>query len=724
MGMNEIAILKTSTGELMPLLGVSARGTLAGALLELEVEQRYRNARMTAIEAVFTFPLPKHAVLMAIQFELAGKTLTGVAAEKMEAQKAYEDAIEAGDSAILLEKTGDGLYSVSLGNLMPGEEATVRFCYAQLLNWEQGALRVTIPTAIAPRYGSAEMAGVRPPFTPTEDLLIQYPFRLEMEVKGELAAASWECPTHSLSETSSGEGRRLILENAYLDRDFVLQLEGAARSSVHVLPDGDGWTALAVFCPQLESAGDTPYPVSVRLVIDCSGSMAGDSIASARRGALSVVESLGSADEFSITVFGSSFTHLTPRLLPGSVQTLQLARHHLAGLEADMGGTEMEAALQSVSGLAAEQTTGCVLMITDGEIWQVDAMIGFARQSSLRYFVVGVGSCPAHSNLQRLAEETGGAYEAATPGEDVEQTICRQLARMRQPAAEHLKVVWPTPPDWVTALPKALFHNDTLHTFASFPQCPDGQVRLLYTMPSGTTLEERASVHPWTGNAETLARIAVAQRLADPISPETLSAHDMVDLAVKYNLVTDLTNYVVVHERAAADKAVDLPEIVAVKHMLAAGWGGTGRVTSIAYETCSMRLGSMPDRWRDRIDMSAQPHDMSFTYKLDMRLTARRGSGIPSRISTLVQLRLNIRFIQWLKALVDNGVDERNAILLLFKILDEEDLLIKLSLPSLQKVRSAVAGVSCSEVDPDSLRFLRYLCAAWGNEVIGVPRRR
>jgi Ca-activated chloride channel homolog len=68
--------------------------------------------------------------------------------------------------------------------------------------------------------------------------------------------------------------------------------------------------------------------MSLRLVIDCSGSMAGESIKSARRGAMRVLEALTDADEVSITRFGTTFEHFDQRLTkavstsPSSVRSI------------------------------------------------------------------------------------------------------------------------------------------------------------------------------------------------------------------------------------------------------------------------------------------------------------------------------------------------------------------------------------------------------------------
>ena len=148
---DEAAMLKSTAGVAMALEGVDAKGRLRGLVFELVVEQRYRNPHATNIEAVYTFPLPSDAVLLDLEVEIGDRKLVGVVVEKKDAERDYEEAIDKGDTAIMLERAGDGLCTMNLGNLMAGERATIRYRYAQLLRFEHGSVRLAIPSVVAPR---------------------------------------------------------------------------------------------------------------------------------------------------------------------------------------------------------------------------------------------------------------------------------------------------------------------------------------------------------------------------------------------------------------------------------------------------------------------------------------------------------------------------------------------------------------------------------------------
>jgi len=231
----------------LPLEGVTAEGRLEGLLFELEVEQRYRNTGDRPIEAVFSFPAPVRAVLLGLELELGERKLEAVAIARHEASETYERAIDAGDSAVLLESAGNGLYTVSVGNLLPGERAVVRYRHAELLEANRGRLRLQLPTVIAPRYGDPADAGLDGPAIPVADVLVEYPFDLHLELVGVAADADLRSPTHSIRVERTESGTRVALAKpAMLDRDFVLEIPQAALPRAALLArDGDEWLLIA-----------------------------------------------------------------------------------------------------------------------------------------------------------------------------------------------------------------------------------------------------------------------------------------------------------------------------------------------------------------------------------------------------------------------------------------------------------------------------------------------
>lgn len=86
----------------------------------------------------------------------------------------------------------------------------------------------------------------------------------------------------------------------------------------------------------------------------------------------------------------------------------------------------------------------------------------------------------------------------------------------------------------------------------------------------------KADVFPAIG-ARPVSEIQ-AHELVQSTDTVTATPPDAAALAVAYQLVTDQTNFLLVHERADGEKAIDMPELQKIQQMVPAGWGGTGLV--------------------------------------------------------------------------------------------------------------------------------------------------
>lgn len=580
--MGNQAILHAIGAEPVVLEGVTAKGRVRGLLLELTVEQRYRNPSGTNIEAVYTFPLPWGAVLMSLEFDINGRTLSGVVVPRAVGEARYEKAIDQGDTAVLLERAEDGLYTANVGNLMAGESAVVRYRYAQLLRFEKGQVRITVPTVIAPRYGGAEQdAGLAPHQVPGTDLLAEYPFSISLLLSGELSSGSLASPSHPIAVRRVQDGVEVELaRKGFLDRDFVLTVSGVAgRALGAVANDDDGYVAMASFCPTIPKSPE-PEGRSVKILVDCSGSMAGSSIESAKRALHAILSMLEFSDRFSLSRFGSSVQHFHDALQPVDDESIGQAGRSIMALQANMGGTEMAAALESTLRLDSRVRAG-ILLVTDGEVWAADQVMEQARKTGQRIFAVGIGNAPAESLLRRLAEETGGACEFVAPSEDVERAITRMFLRIAQEPARDARVSWPGAVEWEVPPGKAIFDGETLHVFARFAARPAGEAVLSFVLPDGTPIEATAHLATAEGAGSDLPRMAAAKRI--PL----VGKDEQRQMAVRYQLVTEHTNCVLVHERAEGQRAADLPRIAPVKQMLARGWGGTGAAELVG-DLCAM----------------------------------------------------------------------------------------------------------------------------------------
>ena len=637
----------TSTSQ-QPLLleGVRAQGRVVGRMLDMTLEQRFRNAEPHNVEGVYTFPLPWHAVLLGLEVELNGEVLKGTVKAKSTARAQYEEALSEGDTGILVEVNQDRSYTLELGNLMAGESCVIRLQYVQILQPEQGSLRLTLPTTLAPRYGDPVSEGGYPVHAvPEADVTVEYPFDIQLTVQGELVQARIGSPTHKVSiqhipavdMPESHVTHIRLASQAWLDRDFVLVFDELAHQSLGLaawdrLDPGLG-VVMASFTPRLPNL--ERLPVTMKVLVDCSGSMAGDSIQSARSALQRILASLQADDRFSLSRFGSAVQHRSKALWKVAPAAMAAARRWAETLQADLGGTEMNDAILSTLALPGARQCD-VLLITDGDIHAIDAVIESAEQSGHRFFVVGIGSSVSEGLLRRLALQTGGSCEFVAPGETVGPAIERLFARMRSPSVQDVRVEWPEGchEHTTTELPLSVFEGDDITVFARVIPQEDqaqpqskvlmGPVRLLGKLPGMPGEVCLAELQPAfiADEANTLARLAANQRYwqlrHQAEDAPALLTRQLPALAEKYQLVTRDTNLILIKQREGENKATDMPELRQVKGMLAAGFGGTGSVASPSVkfsrsgpaakpsaQQTSSQGSAVPSVWRTRFRTAA-----------------------------------------------------------------------------------------------------------------------
>lgn len=570
MPVERVAILRDVEGGAIVLQDVQIDGVADGCLFEVTVAQRYLNAESLAIEAVYTFPLPVRAVLLSFELQIGERLRRGIVQPKQDASERYESAVEAGDGAALLERGRAGLYTVSVGNLLPGEVALVRFRYAQLVDFDQGRVRLSIPTAVAPRYGDAGRA-LAAHQVPDVQLAASYPLALTLRLRGALARARAHCPTHRLAVCAEEDGLRLESgPGCVLDRDLIVLVEGLAQPSQGVVAcDGEGYVALAsVVVPPPTHASRAPR--ALKVLVDCSGSMAGDSIAQARVALGTVLATLSAPDRVSVTRFGSRLQHLTRGLEVASPAVLARLNGEVRAIQADLGGTEMAAAIDATLQIAVSGDEAAdVLLITDGQIWEIDTLIARLARARHRLFVAAVGTSPVEELAERVATVTAGACEFVTPMEDIGAAVARLLAKRAVTPMHLAAVAWPAVPLWTVGLQAPVFPGATVHLLAGFATLPVGAVEV--TVQAGDASRQLQCPLPAvTAVQDSLARLAAERRLAG------LGVDAATRLATQYQLVTEHTSCVVVLERAEDERAAGMPALRVVPQMLAAGWGGTG----------------------------------------------------------------------------------------------------------------------------------------------------
>ena len=141
-----LGALRTSAGNL-PLERIDIRADVTGLTSRVELTQDFVNTFDVPLEASYIFPLPDRGAVTAMRMTADGRVVAAELQEREAARRAYDKAIAAGHRAAIAEEERPGVFTMRVGNLLPGEGATVRLTLRR-----PAALRATARRPSASRW--------------------------------------------------------------------------------------------------------------------------------------------------------------------------------------------------------------------------------------------------------------------------------------------------------------------------------------------------------------------------------------------------------------------------------------------------------------------------------------------------------------------------------------------------------------------------------------------
>jgi len=555
--------------------------SMQGISVQTEINQFFENNESQAIEAVYTFPLPLEAVLLDIIVTLDDKIIRGSIQPKVQAMERYEKAIEEGDTSLLLEKIEDGLFTLNIGNLLPSQKVKVTLIYSEILHWQGSELRYVLPTVIAPKYGYSPL---EPQQQPEYDYQAEYHLEFSLQIKGGLASCSVISPSHIINSQLQPSGQSITLQKeAFLDRDLIINLQSPKSNAAYAVAQEDDseYALIATFNPSFNLLSDDKEQSQtkragrvVNILVDCSGSMQGDSINLAKKALLMALDQLGEQDFFSIIRFGNRIDEVTQGIVQANKANLVRARRQIRYMQADLGGTEIFSALNTV--MSQNNPGTCqqdCFLVTDGEIWdngELDRTSDEFKQKQQRVFTVGVGSAVSEKLIRRLASDTLGSSEFVAPNEDMVKKIDRHFKRIFMPSLNQVHLDFGQQVLWQST-PQNLFVGDSVTIYARLKGKPEN-ITLSASSHNTLAYQETIIVESSDNPQKALIR-QVAHQYLQTVEDE----EDRSNVAVKYQLMDRTTAFIMVQENEV-DDTQELPAFRKVPQMMAAGWSGQGSV--------------------------------------------------------------------------------------------------------------------------------------------------
>src|SRR5579862_738427 len=134
-------LFATGSGNRVPLKGVAIDVKAAGVAAQVRVSQRYFNAEKIPVEALYSFPLDESCAVCGFEVEIGGKRIVGMVEEREKAFEKYDEAMAQGHGAFLVDQDRPNIFTASVGNLLPDQEAIVRLTYVTELEQSGDAIR-------------------------------------------------------------------------------------------------------------------------------------------------------------------------------------------------------------------------------------------------------------------------------------------------------------------------------------------------------------------------------------------------------------------------------------------------------------------------------------------------------------------------------------------------------------------------------------------------------
>ncbi|MBO2460359.1 VIT domain-containing protein [Actinomadura violacea] len=599
-----LGALATDRGNL-PLDSVDVRASITGLAAGVEVVQGFRNPFDVPLEATYIFPLPDRAAVTAMRMEADDRVVEGTLKERGQARQDYSAAIAAGQRAALAEEDRPDVFTMQVGNILPGERVTISLALTQPLPHESSSTATfRFPLVVAPRYipgtplddeaaggGAAEDTDAVPDASRISPpvLLPGFPNPVRLAISADidpsgLPLTEIRSALHVVTEESdAGRTTVRLRPGERLDRDFVLRLGFAPQESaaLSLVPDesGDEGTFSLTVLP----SGDArPRPRDVVLILDRSGSMHGWKMVAARRAAARIVDTLRDEDRFAVLSFDTVVERprdLGSGLVPGTDRNRFRAVEHLAALDA-RGGTEMLTPLNEACRLfAGSERDRVVVLITDGQVGNEDQILAqlAPRLRGVRVHTVGIDRAVNAGFLNRLAAIGQGRCELVESEDRLDAAMDQIHHRIGAPVAtdlslqaEGLEVV---PGSVAPARLGALFPGVPLVIAGRFRGEPTGSVTVHGTAADGAAWRQHASGTIAHNPAATAIWARAHLRdLEDRYTvggPPDLEQH-IVETSLRFGVLCRFTAFVAVDSRVVTDSAA--PHQVVQPVEVPSGW--------------------------------------------------------------------------------------------------------------------------------------------------------
>ncbi|WP_049723391.1 marine proteobacterial sortase target protein [Gilvimarinus polysaccharolyticus] len=581
-------------------LGTHIDLSVQGLQAQVLVSQTFKNQTDEWVSATYVYPLAEDSAVSRLKMVVGERVIEGEIQEKAQARKTFEAAKVAGKKATLIEQQRPNLFRQQIANIAPGETVRIDLGYSQQVIYDSGEFRLRLPLTLTPRYipgvVSTELEAIQTlttgaqgwaratdqvkdaaSITPLQKYAavgkVVNPVSIDLKLDAGMPLAWVRSATHQLTVNQpKGDDlgkRRIHFSQAKvsMDRDFEISWQPTAQSAPVAAQFVSEWQderyLQLMLMPPREVASSRLTPRELVLVVDTSGSMAGDSIKQARASALLALDTLTAQDRFNVILFSSDTRAVFSDVVTATADNLKVAAKALASMQAN-GGTEILPALeQAFSYKKDAEHLQQIVFLTDGSVGNEAALLQHIHRNlgDARLFTVAIGSAPNRFFMRRAAEFGRGSFTEIASAAQIEQRMADLLNKLKSPVVTNITIDWPQPVQMYPRRIPDLYWGEPLLVTAKLSPWPSGSQPMITVRgtSAGKSWQRDLVLNTVAGQSDTKLLPVLAQRFGrekikflenelyvNGRDVNNEAQQEILPVALKYQLMSRYTSLVAV----------------------------------------------------------------------------------------------------------------------------------------------------------------------------------
>lgn len=594
------------------------------------IEQVFYNPYPAQVEGWFFFPVPQITFMKEFYIEFNGQQLQ---AELLDADKAlsiYEEIVRKAKDPALMEYAGQGLYRVRVFPIEAQKEKKIKIVYSEALTFDNQAYEYRFPMNLK-RYNRQNVTNIE--------------ININLSTAGELKTIY--SPTHhpAVVRNNDHSARITLIEKDLIPetdfRFFFSVGSGEVDFSLltYTCPDeAEGYFMLNI-TPKFGFDAGQIADKDITLVLDVSGSMAGEKLQQAKNALKYCISSLNPGDRFEVIKFSTESEALFGKRVQATPANVQKALSYVEGLKA-IGGTYIEEALgMALTEPSDGQRIHSVIFITDGKptIGETDeeklmAAIRAANTRNTRIFTFGIGVELNTLLLDKIATETKAYRTYISPGQDIEYEVSNFFAKVKSPVLTNLALNYGNGVKVKKVFPKELpdiFQGGSILIFGRFEHGGDTELTLSGFVNGQAKEYKYPAIFKSSASHDFIPGLWAARNVGYLLDQIRLYGEsqelkdEVVVLAKKYGIITPYTSYLILEDEKVdiTTHVIEEDEVIFNNRFYEPGAfeqtvddeykslrkkeGGKGVRSSSEVQNLNM-AGAISDTWQGRSRMNYQ----------------------------------------------------------------------------------------------------------------------